>query len=204
MLVELEAGGTALSGGDRGPRRGDGDRRGPAQRGQPPDACTRGCAAMPTAAWPPWPTRARSPRAARTRWPRSSRPGSSSCAGRTRAGDRAPSALNSPRRASTPVPGRSSIYRTLVRHHLIEPTPRKRRTLGLQALGAQPVDGAVADGHRRALPSRRRHRGQGRHRHRRPLTVLRLCPGGGPGDGPSRCAKRCSGRCAPTGSRSKF
>jgi transposase InsO family protein len=26
----------------------------------------------------------------------------------------------------TPVPGRSSIYRTLVRHHLLEPTPRKR------------------------------------------------------------------------------
>src|SRR5580658_4729975 len=25
-----------------------------------------------------------------------------------------------------PLPGRSSIYRTLVRHHLIEPTPRKR------------------------------------------------------------------------------
>jgi transposase InsO family protein len=26
----------------------------------------------------------------------------------------------------SPVPGRSSIYRTLVRHHLLEPTPRKR------------------------------------------------------------------------------
>ena len=26
----------------------------------------------------------------------------------------------------TPVPGRSSIYRTLVRHHLLEPAPRKR------------------------------------------------------------------------------
>ena len=26
----------------------------------------------------------------------------------------------------SPLPGRSSIYRTLVRHHLIEPTPRKR------------------------------------------------------------------------------
>ena len=26
----------------------------------------------------------------------------------------------------SPVPGRSSIYRTLVRHHLVEPTPRKR------------------------------------------------------------------------------
>src|SRR6202012_2905324 len=26
----------------------------------------------------------------------------------------------------TPVPGRSSIYRTLVRHHLLEPTQRKR------------------------------------------------------------------------------
>ena len=26
----------------------------------------------------------------------------------------------------TPVPGRSSIYRTLVRHQLLEPTPRKR------------------------------------------------------------------------------
>ena len=26
----------------------------------------------------------------------------------------------------SPLPGRSSIYRTLVRHHLLEPTPRKR------------------------------------------------------------------------------
>ncbi len=30
------------------------------------------------------------------------------------------------REGFTPVPGRSSIYRTLVRHGLIEPTPRKR------------------------------------------------------------------------------
>ena len=78
------------------------------------------------AAWRPWPTRARSPRAVRTRWPRSSRPGWSSCAERTRGGDHAPSAPSSPKTGFTPVPGRSSIYRTLVRHHLLEPTQRKR------------------------------------------------------------------------------
>jgi hypothetical protein len=36
-----------------------------------------------------------------------------------------------------PPPGRSSIYRALVRHHLIEPT-----AIGLQALGALTFDGA--------------------------------------------------------------
>ena len=57
------------------------------------------------------------------RW---SRPGSSRCGGPIRVGDRGPSAPTWPGRASTPLPGRSSIYRALVRHRLLEPTPRKR------------------------------------------------------------------------------
>ena len=37
-------------------------------------ASTRGCGAMPTEVWPPWPTRAPNPEL-RTRWLRSPRPG---------------------------------------------------------------------------------------------------------------------------------
>ena len=53
--------------------------------------------------------------------------------------------------------------------HLGAPSPARADTAQaltrrLQALGAQPFHGAVADGRRRTLPSRRRHRGQGRHR----------------------------------------
>ena len=45
-----------------------------------------------------------------------------------------------------PVPSRSAIYRALVRHKLIYPTPRRSRPQRLQALGAVTADGAVADG----------------------------------------------------------
>ena len=46
-------------------------------------------------------------------------------------------------------------------HGLIEPKTRKRKRLRhLQALGTGPADGAVADGHRRRGPLRRRHRVQ--------------------------------------------
>ena len=38
-----------------------------------------------------------------------------------------------------PLPARCSIYRSLVRHRLVEPGVRKRQPLGLQALGALPV-----------------------------------------------------------------
>src|SRR5277367_4817886 len=55
----------------------------------------------------------------------------------------------------TPVPGRSSIYRTFVRHHLLEPTARKRSRTDYKALGTVSLHGAVADGHRRTVPSRR-------------------------------------------------
>jgi transposase-like protein len=59
-----------------------------------------------------------------------------------------------------PLPGRSSVHRALVRHGLIDPTPRRRRRGDYKALGTQPRHGAVADGHRRAHPSPRGHRAQ--------------------------------------------
>ena len=45
-----------------------------------------------------------------------------------------------------PLPGRSSVYRALVRHGLIDAAKRQAATGGLPAVGAGPVDGAVADG----------------------------------------------------------
>jgi transposase len=58
------------------------------------------------------------------------------------------------REGVTPVPGRSSVYRALVRNGRIEPVRRRRRRSDyrrwergrLQALGAGPADGVVADG----------------------------------------------------------
>ena len=79
--------------------------------------------------------------------------------------------------------------------------PRASERARLQALGAQPFHGAVADGRRRTLPSGRWHRGQGHHRHRRPLTVLRLCPGGGPGDGETGVRSPAVGPSHPRGAR---
>jgi transposase len=53
-----------------------------------------------------------------------------------------------------PVPGRSSIYRALVRHGLVVAEQRRRRR-GLPAVGAGPADGVVADGcGRRLSPGR--------------------------------------------------
>jgi transposase-like protein len=48
------------------------------------------------------------------------------------------------RKGADPVPSRSSIYRILVRSGLVEPRARRRKTLGLRAVGAGPPDGAVA------------------------------------------------------------
>jgi len=35
-----------------------------------------------------------------------------------------------------PIPSLSTIYRVLVRHHLVDPVPRRRRRPGLQTLAA--------------------------------------------------------------------
>ena len=81
-----------------------------------------------------------------------------------------------PRRASSsrPLPGRSSVHRCLVRHRLIEPQKRRRkredyrRWERLRAMELWQMDvmgGVRLDGRRRA---------QARHRHRRPLALLRL------------------------------
>jgi transposase-like protein len=43
-----------------------------------------------------------------------------------------------------PVPARSTIYRVLVRNHLIVPVPRKRKRESYVALGARGLHGAVA------------------------------------------------------------
>ena len=85
-----------------------------------------GSAAMRARGSPAWSTRPPSPSRAPTRWPRWSRPASSRCVEPIRVGDRGPSAPTWPERASRRCPGRSSIYRALVRHRLLEPTPRKR------------------------------------------------------------------------------
>ena len=86
------------------------------------------------------------------RW---SRRGSWRCAGSIRGGVRARSGIWLEREGVEPVPGRTSIYRCLVRHGLITPGGPEAQAGGLQALGTRPGDGAVADGHRRRGPSRR-------------------------------------------------
>ncbi len=53
-----------------------------------------------------------------------------------------------------PVPGRSSIYRCLIRHGLVTPAGPEAQEERLQALGAVAVDGAMADGHRRRRQDR--------------------------------------------------
>ncbi len=124
-------------------------------------------------AWRHWPTRARSPRAAAPDGSGHRGAGDRAASRTSRDGDRersAPARQRGIRAGAGSLvdlshPGAPPPHRT---------DPTQARTLGLQALGAQPVHGAVADGRRRALPSRRRHRGQGRDRRRRSLTVLRL------------------------------
>ena len=51
----------------------------------------------------------------------------------------------------TPLPGRTSVDRCLIRHGLVTPQARKRQAVGLQAVGTRPGDGVVADGHRRRV-----------------------------------------------------
>jgi hypothetical protein len=50
------------------------------------------------------------------------------------------------REGLTPLPGRSAVYRALVRHGLIVPGKRRPAAGGLPPVGAGPGDGAVADG----------------------------------------------------------
>ena len=55
-----------------------------------------------------------------------------------------------------PLPGRSSVYRALVRHGLVEGEEAPAAAGGLPAVGAGAGDGAVADGcHGRRAPGRR-------------------------------------------------
>ena len=53
-----------------------------------------------------------------------------------------------------PLPGRSSIYRALVRHHLIEPSKRRRRPSDYKRWEAFAPDGALANGRHGGRPSR--------------------------------------------------
>ena len=55
-----------------------------------------------------------------------------------------------------PVPGRTSIYRALLRHGLVQAEQRRRRRVGLPPVGTGPADGVVADGCGRRLPPLRR------------------------------------------------
>ena len=45
-----------------------------------------------------------------------------------------------------PLPGRSAVYRALIRHGLVEAEEAQAAAGGLPAVGAEPGDGAVADG----------------------------------------------------------
>ena len=72
---------------------------------------------------------------------------------------------------------------------------------GLPALAAGPSDGAVAAGHRRRHPPGRRQRGQGRHRGRRPLPVLRDRHRGARATGRAVCLAFAAGVAATTGCR---
>ena len=183
MLVELGLVEQRLQGGERSPRRRDRDRRGQAQRGDPPDGPHLAPAVCELGASPGWSTRPRSPRScphqmtpvveARIVEMRRTHPGWGPRTIRTHLA----------REGVTPLPGRSSIYRALVRHRLLEPDPSQAVPVGLQAVGALEVHGALADGHRRPVLSGRRHRGEGGHRRRRPQPLLRLCPDRGPGHG---------------------
>ncbi len=56
-----------------------------------------------------------------------SRPASSTSGGLIPAGARAPSVTSSPAEGVDPLPGRSSIYRCLVRHGLVDPQKRSRK-----------------------------------------------------------------------------
>jgi transposase len=81
------------------------------------------------------------------------------------------------RQGMEPVPGRSSIYRALVRAGLVEPRPRRRKRKNWRrweranAMELWQMD--VMGG-----PAGRRDLVQGGHRSRRPLPVLRDRPGG--------------------------
>ena len=182
LVGGAQPGGTALSGGHRRPRRDERDRRGPAQRGEPPE---RPHLAPALCQRRPGGTGRQELEARDLSAP-------DGAAHRSQGGR---AATGAPALGTTldPHPARQRRVHsgpwTLV--HLSHPGPSpplrtdatQALALGLQALGALSLHGAVADGRRRALPSSRRHRGQGRHRRRRPLTLLRLRPRGRPGHG---------------------
>ena len=77
-----------------------------------------------------------------------------------------------------PLPGRSSIYRALVRHHLIEPNKRRRRPSDYKRwersrpmeLWQMDITGRCVSGRRLEVLDR--------DRHRRPLALLRVRQGG--------------------------
>ena len=77
--------------------------------------------------WEGWPIGARGRCRARIRWTRWSRRGSWRCAGRIRGGGRGRSCSGSSGRGSSPLPGRTSVERCLVRHGLVTPQARKRK-----------------------------------------------------------------------------
>ena len=90
--------------------------------------CTSGCAGMPmTGAWRGWRTGRRGRSRARIRWWLWWRPGSWG-SGRAHPGW-GPSRIlwQLEREGTGPLPGRSGIYRALVRHGLVEAKKRKRR-----------------------------------------------------------------------------
>ncbi len=73
-----------------------------------------------------------------------------------RLGVRTGSAISWQKDAVVPMPGRTSIYRALVRNGLAVPGAAEAAAGGLSAVGTGPANGVVADGCGRRLPPGRR------------------------------------------------
>ena len=201
MLVELGAGGTALSGGARGlERRGDGDRCGPPLWGGRQTVhewlrtyATGGLGGLADRSSRPWscPHQMAPVVEARIVEMRRAHPGW---------GPRT-IVYWLEREGVVPVPGRTSMERCLVRHGLVTPQARKRkrsdyrrweRSRAMELWQMDIVGGVrLVDGTR----------GEDRVGHRRPLPVRDLGAGGGPGHRPAGVRRAGAGDGTPWGAR---
>ena len=197
-------GGAAVPGGAGGPGRGRCRsprwRAGMGWRGR---RCMSGWPGMPTrAGWAGWRTGRRGRRRARIRCPRWWRRGSWGCGGSIRGGGRRGSCWELERAGVAPLPGRSAVYRALIRHGLVEPKKRKRRREDYRRwergrameLWQMDVMGRVhlAGGAEVKVVT-------GIDDHSRFIVCAKVVCGRRPG----RCARRWPRRCAGTGSRSR-
>ena len=163
---EAGTGGTTAQSGPGGLGRGDGHRRRSALWGHPPDRAPLAQALCPLRARrsrrPPLPARPAAPIRCRPR----SRPASSNCRRAHPAWGPRTLRHELEREGVDPLPGRSSIYRCLVRHGLIDPRSAQAQAGRLSPLGTEPLHGTLADGRHGRGEARRRQRPQDRHRPR--------------------------------------